>query len=329
MPELIYLAPHRLRIHPDNMRRYYPQDQVAEMAASIQANGGVIQALLIVPDPERPGGYLVVDGNMRLAGAQSLGPNCPPLKCEVIAADHAAQLLVMATTTLHYPKDPISEALHYRRLVADGYSIKQIAERTGIAWAKIRGRLRWLDLEPEIQEHVAAGRLPRDHRAAEALQSIPDAAARVKLAARLAAHRATIEAIQRACAKLVESLNAVAAAKAAAAVAPALAHSKITRAPVRARWNDVRAAARAACEFCDVRQENLAAVAEPAWEMLTHAAGDTCAACNLRAVRTFCDQCPLVEMLRRLADTPRPLAGAAGPLSLKPAVGGTNGRPRH
>lgn len=327
MPDLIYLAPHQLRLHPENMRRYYPQEHVVECAASIRSAGGVIQALLVVLDPERASAdpaYLVVDGNMRLAAARHLGSACPPLKCEVIAADRAAQLLIMATVTaVHYPKDPISEALHYRRLVAEGYSIKQIAERTGISWMMIRGRLRWLDLEPELQEHVAAGRLPRDHRVAEAFQAIPNAEARVKLADRLAATGASIEAIQRACAKLVESLAAQAAAQ--STQPPALTHSRTAGATGRSSWQSLRAAARDACQLCDVREQSLAAVAEPAWELITHAAGDTCAACNLRQVGALCGECPLVEMLRRLKAAEQPAVTPARPVS----EGGSNGRVRH
>lgn len=320
MAELLYLSPAQLRIHPHNMRRYYPPADVTEMAASIRAAGGVVQALLVVPDPERPAGYLVVDGNMRLAGAHQLGDACPLLKCEAIDADRAEQLLVMATTTVHYPKDPISEALHYQRLMDEGYSVNEISQHTGIAWTLIRSRLRWLELEPEIQEHVAAGRLPRDGRVAEALQSIPDAEARVKLADRLAAHGATIAAIQRACAKLVESLQVLAAARATRT--PALAHSGAAHSQGRASWQGLRVAARHACEQCDVREQSLATVAEPAWEAITHATTDTCAACNLRELQTLCGQCPVVELLRRLKDTDRP---AVVPLKLA-VRGGSDAR---
>lgn len=312
MSELIYLRPDRLRTHPHNMRRYYPPADVAEMAASIRAAGGVLQALLVVPDPDLSSAeahngtagdahYLAVDGNMRLAGAHQLGAECPDLKCEVITADHASQLLIMATTSaVHYPKDPIAEALHYQRLQDEGYSVNEISLHTGIAWTQIRGRLRWLELETEIQEHAAAGRLPRDHRVAEALAAIPDTVARVKLADRLAAAGATIAAIQRACAKLVESLQIQAAAR--ETQTPALAHSNTVHQAGPASWQGLRIAAHHACQLCDVRQQNLATVAEPAWEAITHAAGDTCAACNLRDIQTLCSQCPVVELLRRLKE---------------------------
>jgi len=322
MTDLIYLTPSQLRIHPENMRRYYPPEQVAEMAASIQATGGLLQAMLVVPDPERPSGYLVVDGNMRLAGAHKLGDACPPLKCEPITADRAAQMLIMATTTaLHYPKDPISEALHYRRLLNEGYSVNEISQHTGIAWTVIRSRLRWLELDTEIQEHVAAGRLPRDGRVAEALQSITDSEARLKLADRLAAHGATIQAIVRSCAKLVESLQVQALAR--ATHTPSLAHSGTAFNQGRTTWQSVRAAARQACSACDLREQNLAGVTEPAWEAITHAAGDTCSACNLRELQTLCSQCPVVELLRRLNETV-PAAHGGNVLPLKVAVRGVS-----
>src|SRR6185436_21161362 len=91
---LIFLAPARLRTHPKNMRRFYPVRDVRQMADSIRACKGVQQAMQVVPDKE-PGYYLVVDGNMRLAGARYIGEGCPPLKCEVISGDLAEQKLKM------------------------------------------------------------------------------------------------------------------------------------------------------------------------------------------------------------------------------------------
>jgi ParB-like chromosome segregation protein Spo0J len=305
MGELICCEVGRLRLHPENMRRIYPDGDVRQMAQSILAAGGVVQALQVVPDPEMGAErYLVVDGNLRLAGGQSLGARCPLLKCEVIEADHARQLLLMAITSKFvFPKDPISEGLHYQRLVDEGYSVQQIAEKTGISWMLIKGRMRWLELEEEIQELVTRGALPRDHRVAEALLSIPDGGARVKLARRLASNRATIEMAQRACGKLAGMLAERSAVAQSSAPAVALSSDgKLTpRKTSSTKWSGVRVAAQAACEACNVHVDALSHVAEPAWELVTHAAEETCGACSLRELQSLCGECPAVELLRRLA----------------------------
>ncbi len=50
--ELVSLNPEKLLTHPRNMRRFYPVDQVREMANSILAAKGVIEPLIkaICPD---------------------------------------------------------------------------------------------------------------------------------------------------------------------------------------------------------------------------------------------------------------------------------------
>lgn len=205
---IIHLLPNRLKLHPRNMRQYYPDDQVAEMASSILASKGVWQALLVVASGEyNEAGeevYLVFDGNLRLAAGRHLGHRCPPLKCEIFELAEAEQLLAMATTSeFHFKKDPISEAKHYRRLRdEEGYSIRQIHHCTGISEPKISGTMLWLDLEEQIQELVGRLKLHCDRRVAEALLSIPDSQIRVKLALGFASRKTSIKGIEASCKRM-------------------------------------------------------------------------------------------------------------------------------
>ncbi len=303
-PEIFYAQPNQLRPHPENMRRVYPPTDVIDMAGSIQAVGGVYQALLVVPDEERGiGHFLVVDGNMRLAGGLHLDEACPPLKCELIEGDRAQQLLTMAVTTaFHFPKDPISEALHYQRLVEAGYSIVEINRHTGVSQPLIGGRLRLLDLDPEIRELVSAGRLSRDKRVADALLTVPEVELRIKLARRLAARNASIQTVIDACAKVVEELASQQTLR--AAETPALAQ-------VRDKWQGLsddatlpwaatRATAAATCARCNIATNHLNRLPEPAWRLVVHAADATCAACNLKDLRSICGGCPAVELINHL-----------------------------
>lgn len=191
--DLTYLPIEQLKIHPKNLRHYYPAADVQEMAASIQAVGGVIQALQIVPagqfTEDRMPLFYVVDGNMRLAAARTLD-DCPPLKCEQISSSEAEQLLLMAVTSqFHYPKDPISKARHYRRLVEEeGITPPQIAELTGLSQSTIYNHLSLLELTSERAQHlIGEGKLSADIALHRALQRIPDDAKRAELIERYAA----------------------------------------------------------------------------------------------------------------------------------------------
>ena len=83
----------------------------------------------------------------------------------------------------------------------------------------------------------------------------------------------------------------------------ALAGDAVGRLPkdtAQEQWANVRSAARELCQKCDIRQEVLSEVEEPAWIRISHAAGDTCDVCGLREIEAACDACPLPEFLIRL-----------------------------
>lgn len=205
--QIIYCRPGQLKRHPENMRRFYPADDVQAMGQSIKAARGVHQALLVVPNGTGDT-YIVVDGNMRLAGARALGDECPLLKCEVIAASHAEQLLLMATTSRqHYPKDPISEGLHYELLVKEGFTIPDIADAVGCHPRTIESRMHLLKLDEPIRKHIAAGGLSKDMRFADAIMAIPDKATRIALAGKLAARKAGLKQCLAACEKVASDIG--------------------------------------------------------------------------------------------------------------------------
>jgi ParB/RepB/Spo0J family partition protein len=274
------------------------------MADSIWAGKGVKQALQIVPNG-KAGRYFVVDGNMRLAGARLLGKDCPKLKCEILDASAAEQLLTMLVTAkFRYDPDPISEALHYKRLMdEEGYKIAEVSKATGIAQTSIYQRLKLLGLDKDIQALIGSRLLPSDKRAAEAFLSIPDAKARVKLAERMAQLGSGIKAIVAACAKLKEQLELASkpAPPGVPSVALALrrAFGKKMDAKQTVKAAALRRSAAEVCEKCSLLARSIKAH-EPAWSLITHSAEETCKACDVRAVKSACGSCPAVDLLRRV-----------------------------
>lgn len=326
--EFLLLKQDHLRTHPQNMRRFYPPDDVRQMADSIRAAQGVIHPLIVVPNGKK-GMYYVVDGNMRLAGARSLGAECPPLQCKLVDEKRAQQLLTMVIANkLRFDPDPISEAIHYQRLVEEeGYSMVAISRATGVAQATIKSRLQLLDLDPEIQDLISQGKFPSDARASAALLTIRDRRVRVKLAQRLAHEGVTIRTIVSACERILENLeekdaqgkasptvtrtqkNAGRKQTAEVEISPALvlAQKKHGRKPPEpvdtVTWPQVRVAAQVMCDACEIKESQLQDVPEPAWELIAHAAESTCQRCNVRNVAGVCRQCPGVEILRALLNS--------------------------
>jgi ParB/RepB/Spo0J family partition protein len=326
--ELLYLFPDPLlRLHPSNIRRIYRPADVAQMAASIKAHKGVIQALLIVPASalgstdralvadDVPDAYYVVEGNLRLTAARTLGEQCPPLKCEVVDADRAAQLLLMATTSeMVFAKDPISLALHYHRLSAEeGMSYRAIARAMGHAESVIANYIALLDLDAPIQELIAQGELPRDRRVRDALMAIPGSEARIALAERLARSGASIKAILKSCETLAERMEMAEAqrvSKVPALIHAAQAVARVPRGEATPPHGTLRQAVAETCGGCDVRHNALPDVPEPAWALVVEASQETCAACSVREIADSCAQCPTVYLLRNLMQKMQP-AGVA------------------
>jgi ParB/RepB/Spo0J family partition protein len=318
MAEIIYVHHEQLDHDPDNPRRFYLKDDLAQMGHTIEANGGVDQALLVLPNgflPDGRPGYLVVDGNFRLAATRLLDKQAPLLKCEVLGDLNRKQklLIMVRTAEQHYPKDPISEAQLFRELhVVEGMSAQEISRNLGCSTPLIASRLRLLDLDRPIRDLVARGRLPKDRRATEALLGIPDTDTRVGLAQELARRRASINTILRACERLKERQATDRRERSAQerieqgeppGVAYAASHPERTKFENidEADWETVRRSAKSACSACDLKTGALEHVEEPSWSLFSHAAGETCDLCSLKTIRDVCRGCPLPEFLIRLA----------------------------
>jgi len=291
---LLILKPEKLLTHPRNMRRFYPSDQVREMANSIAANKGVIEPLIVIR-ADKDNKYIVIDGNMRLAGARLLGKDCPPLEAKVVRKSKAEQLLIMiAANKVRYDVDPVSEGLHYKSLRDEGLTVRKISKQTGVYEARISNRVVLADLDEPIQKLIVDGKLPADARIARALLSLPTSK-RLKLAERLAQNPSIkIKTILSACDRLASKTPS----------------SRKLKHPARelsgadaggsAKIRDIREAAQITCHKCSQYEGKIAKNPEPAWSMIVHAADDNCRSCSLRDMQSVCASCPAVELLRKM-----------------------------
>lgn len=293
---LLKLKPKNLLTHPRNMRRFYPVEQLREMAHSIEAVGGVLNALIVIKSEEDDHKYFVVDGNFRLAGGRLLGDRCPPLECKLVEQSEAEQLLSMVVANkIRYDVDPVSEGIHYKALKAEGLSVRDISKKTGVYEKMIYDRLLLADLDEPIQKKIVAGRLPASAEAARAFLTLKPAV-RVKLAERLSENPSLkIATVISACERLAQK---------AAGKKPLRAHPATELSGAAAGGSmdpkDLRWAALSTCKACNQYEGALAKNAEPAWSMVVHVADATCDKCALKDIQKVCDTCPLVDALRKL-----------------------------
>jgi ParB-like chromosome segregation protein Spo0J len=85
-------------------------------------------------------------------------------------------------------------------------NVRRLSKATGVTEATIAARLKLLELDKEIQDLVASGKLSRGREAVEALLSIPESEARVQTAQTLAEKKATVAQTKAVCTRVRRAL---------------------------------------------------------------------------------------------------------------------------
>jgi ParB/RepB/Spo0J family partition protein len=144
-------------VHPavDNVRA--DVGDVTELAASI-AEVGVLEPLIVVPATGNGGGYMIVVGHRRLAGAKLAGvPHVPAIIRQLDERQRVEAMLI--ENLQRQDLEPLEESRAYRRLVELGLGQAAIASKIGRSQAHVSKRLALLKLPANAQTALAAGAL--------------------------------------------------------------------------------------------------------------------------------------------------------------------------
>ncbi len=175
--------------HPEQPRRHFDEDSLAELAASIAARG-VIQPVIV--RPLAGGRYQLVAGERRWRAAQRARLHeIPALVQELEERDVMA--LALIENLQRKDLNPIEEARAYQRL-SDQESLSQaeIARLVEKSRSHVANLLRLLALPEAVLDHVEAGRLDMGH--ARALVGREDAEA---IAARAVAEGLSVREVEK------------------------------------------------------------------------------------------------------------------------------------
>ncbi len=155
--------------NPDQPRRYFSEDKLDELAASIRRHG-VIQPIVVRP---HAGGYQIVAGERRWRAAQRAQIHEIPA---IIRNFDDAETLEIALLENIQRQDlnPIEEAEAYRKLTElFGHSAAALAELVHKSRSHVANMIRLLDLPPAIRDLVIEEKLSMGH--ARALLGSDDA----------------------------------------------------------------------------------------------------------------------------------------------------------
>jgi ParB family chromosome partitioning protein len=166
--EVLDLAIEEITPNPDQPRTDMDEEQIAELADSIQ-KVGVLQPILVRP---HGAAYQIIAGERRWRAARAAGLDRVPVRVMMITENEALALALIENLQ-RQDLNPIEEARGYRRLIAD-YSMTQaeLAERVSKSRSAVTNTLRLLDLPEDIQEMVYDNRLTAGH--ARAILAVPD-----------------------------------------------------------------------------------------------------------------------------------------------------------
>jgi len=175
--------------HPEQPRRHFDEESLAELAASIAARG-VIQPVIVRPLPG--GRFQLVAGERRWRAAQRARLHeIPALVQELEERDVMA--LALIENLQRKDLNPVEEARAYQRLSErEDLSQAEIARLVEKSRSHVANLLRLLALPEAVLDHVEAGRLDMGH--ARALVGREDAEA---IAARAVAEGLSVREVEK------------------------------------------------------------------------------------------------------------------------------------
>jgi len=152
-----FLAP-----SPFQPRRIFNQDDITELTASVRERG-VLQPILVRPNPTRPNHYEIVAGERRWRAAQAAQLHEVPVIIRELS-DEGLLEIALVENIQRADLNPLEEASGYLRLI-DGFNHTQesLAKVVGKSRSHVANTLRLLTLPKTVQRLVDQGQLSAGH----------------------------------------------------------------------------------------------------------------------------------------------------------------------
>ncbi|MEZ5946050.1 MAG: ParB/RepB/Spo0J family partition protein [Hyphomonas sp.] len=168
-----------IRRNPAQPRRTFDEATLQELADSIRTKG-ILQAILVRPDPKEAGRYQIIAGERRWRAAKLAGLAAIPA---VVRRLDELELLEVGIIENVQRQDlnPIEEAEAYDALMKRfGRTQESLASSVGKSRVHITNTLRLLQLPEAARDHIRAGRISAGH--ARAALGSPDPEALIETA---------------------------------------------------------------------------------------------------------------------------------------------------
>ncbi|MFZ3580701.1 ParB/RepB/Spo0J family partition protein [Loktanella sp. DJP18] len=166
------VAVERIRPNPDQPRRTFDADALADLANSIREKG-IIQPLIVRVAPEDPDLFEIVAGERRWRAAQMAQLHELPVLVREFNDTEVLEIAIIENIQ-RADLNPVDEAAGYRQLMERfGHTQEQLATALGKSRSHIANQMRLLQLPTEVLEWLSDGKLSAGH--ARTLVGHPDA----------------------------------------------------------------------------------------------------------------------------------------------------------
>lgn len=160
----------QIRPNPDQPRRNFVEEDLADLAESIKAKG-ILQPLIVRPS-QGQSGYEIVAGERRWRAAQIAKIHEVPVLIRDLSDTEVLEIAIIENIQ-RADLNPIEEAQAFRQLMDRfGHTQEKLAEALSKSRSYIANLLRLLSLPEDVRAHVISGKLSAGH--ARALITTPD-----------------------------------------------------------------------------------------------------------------------------------------------------------
>ena len=165
-----------VRANPNNPRRAFNEDDLADLAASMRSHG-MIQPILVRSSPSGEG-YEIVAGERRWRAAQRAGLDEVPVIVREVGDVESLELAIVENVQ-RADLNPIEEAQGYRQLIErHDYSQIDLSRVIGKSRSHVANTMRLLKLPEPVREMVSNGALTSGHARALVMSDDPTTLAR-------------------------------------------------------------------------------------------------------------------------------------------------------
>jgi ParB family chromosome partitioning protein len=149
-----------IRANPDQPRKEFPEESLADLAASITLHG-LIQPITVRALGEQK--YELVSGERRLRASKLAGLKEIPAYIREIT-DQQRMAMALVENIQREQLNPIDEALGYERLMQEcGLTQEQVSTQVGKSRSAVANMLRLLSLPPIVQTALKEGKVSMGH----------------------------------------------------------------------------------------------------------------------------------------------------------------------